>query len=103
MPIFGHKGQLDIPPVAKRDGAGVEIARVWAAEGAQHVSLRPDIWEDPFAWGIMLADFAQHVTNAYEQLEGRDRDEALRRIREGLDAELDGPTDEVTGSVDEAT
>ena len=100
MHLFGHRGQLDIPPVAKSDRGATEIARVWAADGTQQVSLRPDIWDDPFVWGMMLADLAQHVANAYEQMEGRNRDETLRRIRAGFEAELEAPTDQPTGKVE---
>jgi hypothetical protein len=97
MGLFQHKGELSIPPVAKADRDAVEIARIWAAQGTQQVSLRPDIWDDPAAWGIMLVDLARHVANACQQSSGRDRRETLARIRAGFDAEWDAPTDEPSG------
>jgi hypothetical protein len=56
--------QLEIPPAATRDKAGFEVLRVWIAEKGQHVSIRSGAWEDPFAWGIVLADLARCSTPA---------------------------------------
>jgi hypothetical protein len=90
--MFNRKtGELPIPPIAQRDRAAAEIARIWAAEGDQHVTLRAGIWEDPAAWGLLLVDLAHHVANAYAQ-QGLDRDEALLRIKEGFDVEWASPT-----------
>ena len=91
--------ELPIPPLALKDSSGREIARVWAAHGSQHVSLAADLWDDPFAWGMMLVDLANHVANAYEQGHGRDRQEVLARIRAGFEAEWQNPTDEARGEV----
>jgi uncharacterized protein DUF5076 len=90
--------ELPIPSAAKDASTSLEIARVWAADGKQHVSLATGLWKDPAAWGLMLADLARHVANAYYELEGRPRDEVLSRIRTGLDAEWSHPTDRPTGS-----
>jgi hypothetical protein len=90
-------GQLPIPPVAQRDPKATELARVWAAEGAQHVSLRPDVWSDPAAWGILLVDLAKHVANALQEQSGRDPSDTLNRIRAGFDAEWSHATDEPHG------
>lgn len=96
--MFKKKGELLIPPMAQRDREAVELARIWAAEGAQHVSLRAGGWEDPAAWGLMLVDLAHHVANAYEQM-GWDRRDALARLKEGFDAEWTAPTDAARGEV----
>ena len=96
--MFKKSGELLIPPTAQRDRKALEIARIWAAEGDQHVSLRAGIWPDPACWGLMLVDLAQHVANAYAQ-EGRGRDEVLQRIKEGFDAEWHAPTDEPQGQI----
>jgi hypothetical protein len=50
------------------------------------------MWKDPAAWGLMLADLASHVANAYER-EGYDRSDVLIRIYEAFDAERGAPTD----------
>ena len=90
---------LIVPDAAKRDPGSFEILRVWVASQAQHVSLRTGVWEDPFAWGIVLADLARHVANAYSQTKGADQEGTLQRIMSGLDAEMKRPTDRATGSV----
>lgn len=90
---------LLIPPAAESDPKSVEIARIWAAGGKQHVSMKTGLWKDPASWGLMLVDLARHVANAYTQSDGRDRDDVLRRIKEGFDAEWDHPTDRPTGTV----
>ena len=91
---------LDPPPAAARDKASFELLRVWVAEQGQHVSLRSGAWEDPFAWGIVLADLARHIVNA-ELLHRKDMDEVafLERLLEGFQAEIDSPTDEPEGEI----
>jgi len=90
-------GALPIPPVAEQDRKALELARVWAAKGAQHVSLRPDAWPDPGAWGILFVDVAKHVADALREKSGRDPADTLRRIKAGFDAEWNHPTDRPKG------
>jgi hypothetical protein len=91
---------LDPPPVATRDSASFELLRVWVAEQGQHVSLRPGTWDDPFAWGIVLADLARHIVTA-EALQRKDLDKEtfFVRLLEGFQAEIDSPTDEPEGKL----
>jgi len=49
--------------------------------------------------GIMLADLARHVANAYQHDVGLDQLKTLRRIKAALDAELGSPTDEPSGQI----
>lgn len=91
--------ELVIPAAAYKDVASVEVLRVWVASHQQHVSIRTGLWEDPGAWGILLADLARHVVNALEQEGLVDPVDALTRIRGLFDAELDSPTDIPTGSI----
>jgi hypothetical protein len=91
---------LDPPPAAQRDKAAFEVLRVWIAEQGQHVSIRSGAWEDPFAWGIVLADLARHIANAHQmQNEKVDKEAFLERLLEGFEAEIDNPTDEPEGEV----
>ena len=85
--------ELQIPHVAEQDPNSFELLRVWVANKDQHVSLRTGVWKDPAAWGIMLCDLMQHISNAYQQEQGLDRVEAFRRILEGLNAELSSLTE----------
>jgi hypothetical protein len=91
---------LDIPPAASRDQASFEVLRVWIAEHGQHVSLRSDAWEDPFAWGIVLADLARHVALAHQMQHPEDDSDAFaERLLEGFHAEIENPTDEPEGEI----
>ncbi len=97
---MGSEKVLSIPPVAQRDKASFEVLRVWIAEQGQHVSIRSGAWEDPFAWGIVLAALARHIALAHEmQDENVDKDAFLERLLEGFSAEIDNPTDEPEGEV----
>ena len=84
---------LDLPAGAHHDVQSIEVLRVWLANGDQHFSLRADAWEDPAAWGLMLADLARHVAKAYEQSEGRPFVQTLDRVRAGFEVEMNNPTD----------
>ena len=91
---------LEPPPASTRDAASFELLRVWIAEQGQHVSLRSGVWEDPFAWGIVLADLARHIALAHQlQNEGADPAAFLTRLLEGFQAEIENPTDEPEGEV----
>ena len=73
------ESQLRIPDSAVDDPQAFEVARVWVAHGAEHVTLRFDAWKNPAALGIVLADLMRHLVNAYEQDMGLDRDATLRQ------------------------
>jgi hypothetical protein len=90
---------LPIPPDVEVDTNAVELVRVWAAHGRQHVSLATNIWTDPAAWGIMLVDLAKHIALAYEQSTAMHSADALRRIKEGFDAEWEVTTDRPSGKL----
>lgn len=94
-----HPRQLPIPPVASQDPKAVELLRVWASKGDQHVSLATGLWDDPASWGIMLVDLARHIADAYNKQMGMGRFDALARLKEGLDAEWEEQTDEPTGEI----
>lgn len=99
---MGIEKVLIIPEAAQRDKASFEVMRVWIAEHGQHVSIRSGAWEDPFAWGIVLADLARHIALAH-QLHNQtiDPEAFLNRLLEGFEAEIDNPTDEPEGDVEQ--
>ncbi len=45
-------------------------------------------WEDPAAWGLLLADLAKFVASTYQAELAIDKNAALKRIIEGLQIEL---------------
>lgn len=89
--------ELPPPAAAAMDESAVELVRVWAARGAQHISLATETWEDPAAWGVCLVDLARHIARAYQQTQGRDPSETMNRLLAGFRAELERPTDEPKG------
>jgi hypothetical protein len=76
-----------------------EILRVWISNGQQYVSLRIGVWDDPAAWGILLADLISHVSNLYLEEKGFDRSKVAQRVVSALQAELASPTDVPEGKV----
>ena len=93
------KRELEIPPAAEEDPSAFEIVRVWGAKREQHVTIFWDLWDDPATWGIMLADLAGHVANAYHQQRGLARGEVLSEIRTMFNKEIEVPTDAPEGKV----
>ena len=87
------KDELVPPPAAAEDAMSFEIARVWVASGAQHVRLRTDVWPDPAAWGIVLAELARHVALAYHLREDHPVEDVLERVLAGFQSELEAPTE----------
>ena len=91
---------LDIPAAAQRDKASFEVMRVFIAEQGQHVSIQSGAWEDPFAWGIVLADLARHIAHAHQMQNSKVDPEAfMERLLEGFQAEIENPTDEPEGEI----
>jgi len=75
-PVFDA---LHIPPTALDQG-GVEVLRAAIVEGGLHVSLRR-AFDDPEAWGMLLADVTRHIARIYAG-EGKFREEeTIERIR----------------------
>jgi uncharacterized protein DUF5076 len=82
---------LHIPPEALEQG-GVEVLRAAIVDGGLHVSLRR-AFDDPEAWGMLIADVARHVARIYAKEKSMSEEETLARIRGIFEAEMDSPTD----------
>jgi hypothetical protein len=87
---------LVIPPTALEQG-GVEVLRAAIVDSGLHVSLRR-AFDDPEAWGMLIADVARHVARIYATENKFREEETLERIRALFNAELDSPTDPGTTS-----
>jgi hypothetical protein len=88
-----------IPPAAEDDPKAFEILRVWGARGQQHVTIFWDLWDTPETWGLMLADLAGHVANAFKQERGLNHSHTLNRIQSMFNKEIAAPTDSPEGKV----
>jgi hypothetical protein len=87
---------LHVPPAAMDQG-GIEVLRAVIVDGALHVSLLR-AFDDPEAWGMLIADVTRHVGRVYAQEGKFKEDETVERIRALYDAEMDAPTDPGTTS-----
>jgi hypothetical protein len=94
VPVFDA---LHVPPAALDQG-GVEVLRAVIVDGALHVSLRR-AFDDPEAWGMLIADITRHVARIYAREDKFREDETIERVRALYDAEMDAPTDPGTTSV----
>jgi len=83
------------PPPSALEQGGVEVLRAVIVEGGLHVSLRR-AFDDPEAWGMLIADVARHAARIYATETKFTEDGALERIRSMFDAEMDAPTDRGT-------
>ncbi len=83
--------ELAAPPDALEKG-GHEILRASVVDGGVSVTLRRS-FDEAFTWGVLLVDLARHAARVYALETGMSEDEAFAAIREGLEAELDRPTD----------
>ena len=84
------KDQLEPPAAATEDARSFELLRLWYARNEQHIALREDVWDDPAAWGVLLADLARQIATDLANGHALDATQTLARIRLALDAEL-GP------------
>ena len=92
--------ELPAPRAVTNDPKAFEIARIWiAAGGGHHVSLNTNLVGDAKAWGIMLANIAKHVANAYHQSRGADQAQMLTGIKAAFEAEWINPTNQLGGEV----
>ena len=88
VPVFEA---LHVPPAAMDQG-GVEVLRAVIVDGALHVSLRR-AFDDPEAWGMLIADITRHVARIYAAEDKFREAETIERVRALYDAEMDAPTD----------
>jgi hypothetical protein len=87
---------LHIPPAALEQG-GVEVLRAAIVDGGLHVSLRR-AFDDPEAWGMLIADITRHVARIYANESALTEDQIIERVRSIYDAEMDAPSDPGTTS-----
>jgi hypothetical protein len=92
---MGMEKQLAVPVAAQQDAASFELLRVWVAQQSQQISLRPGIWQDPAAWGVMLADLARNIVTVHaENDDDLDAEAFLAALLEGFDTEIESVLEE---------
>ncbi len=93
---------LDPPHTIEGDPKATEMLRLWTAHNKLNVAVNIGSYEEnghdeANAWGIIIADFAKHVSRALDQRYGHDQDETLRKIKELFLAELRNPSSSIEG------
>jgi hypothetical protein len=91
--VIHHQGEQQIPNTVYDDPEAREVLRAWIAHGGLHMSFQPSFWPNPSTWGILIVDLMRHLARGYEQDGLFTYKDALSRIRSGLDAEWEHPTD----------
>ena len=100
---MGQEKQLAIPDAAAKDAASFELLRVWIAQQSQQITLRPGIWQEPSAWGVMLADLARSIVKVHaENDEDLDAEAFLSAVLEGFDTEIEEVLNEFSEGEGEA-
>ncbi len=92
---MGMEKQLAVPDAAQKDAASFELIRVWVAQQSQQISLRPGVWSEPAAWGVMLADLARNIVQVHvENDEDLDAEAFVAALLEGFDTEIESVLNE---------
>ena len=74
-----------------RDEA-VEVLRAFVVDGGLSIAFTR-AFEEPDMWGLLLVDIARHAARAYAKESEFTEDEALARIIDMFEAEIERPTD----------
>ena len=89
--MAGPKEQPLPPDVVDRDDA-TEVLRAFVLDRGLSIAFTR-AFEEPDVWGLLLVDVARHAARAYARESDYTEDEALRRIVDMFEAEIDRPTD----------
>jgi hypothetical protein len=89
--MAGPKEQPLPPDVLARDDA-VEILRVFVLDGGLSMAFQR-AFEEPDMWGLLLVDLARHAARAYARESGYTEEDAMNRILEMFQSEIERPTD----------
>ncbi|MBI5263205.1 MAG: DUF5076 domain-containing protein [Bradyrhizobium sp.] len=89
--MAGPKEQPLPPDVIDREDA-TEVLRVFVLDGGLSMAFQR-AFEEPDMWGLLLVDLARHAARAYARESEYTEEEALERIVDMFEAELERPTD----------
>jgi hypothetical protein len=87
----GPKEQPLPPDVIGRADA-TEVLRAFVVDGGLSIAFTR-AFEEPDMWGLLLVDIARHAARAYARESDYSEEEALERILDMFDAEIERPTD----------
>jgi len=79
---------MNVPEHVTADPEASEGLRVCTVRDGQIFSVRVERWDDPAAWGMLLADLARHIARSYAEAGARTEPAAFQRVIAGFRAEL---------------
>jgi hypothetical protein len=79
------------PDVIGREDA-VEVLRAFVVDGGLSIAFQR-AFEEPDMWGLLLVDLARHAARAYARESEYSEEDAMNRILEMFQAEIERPTD----------
>ena len=89
--MAGPKEQPLPPDVIGREDA-TEVLRAFVVDGGLSIAFTR-AFEDPEMWGMLLVDIARHAARAYGRESEFSEEEALSRILDMFESEIERPTD----------
>jgi hypothetical protein len=89
--MAGPKEQPLPPDVIDRADA-TEVLRAFVVDGGLSIAFTR-AFEEPDMWGLLLVDVARHAARAYARESEYSEEEALARILDMFEAEINRPTD----------
>ena len=92
--MAGPKEQPLPPDVAGREDAA-EVLRAFVVDGGLSIAFMR-AFDEPDMWGLLLVDIARHAARAYARESEYTEEDALSRILEMFQAEIERPTDNGT-------
>lgn len=81
--------KLAVPPGVMEHPESLEVFRAWLCHRRLYISVNTELWEDPAAYGLMLADISQHVSNALAHATGKPREVISASIANGILAQIE--------------
>lgn len=82
--------QLKTPDSVASDPGAIEMLRFWWSHGEPVMAIKP-VFEDPRAYGRILAIAARNIAHVYHAGKGVDEDLTYRQVLAGLKEALEGP------------
>ena len=97
---------LSVPPVAAQDDKAFELLRYWAVDQGFQCSIRVGAYSSQGAdneikaWGIVLADIAQHLSDALAAQGLGSREKMLKAVMAEFASEIGSPSSSRQGALD---
>ena len=82
--------QLTVPDSVAADPEAVEMLRFWWSKNQPVMAIKP-AFDDPKAYGTMLAIAARNIAYVYHANKGLDQEATYRVILTGFQQALEGP------------